>query len=122
MKIDGTTKIYGIMGKPVAHSLSPAMHNAAFEKLKLNNVYLAFEVAEVANAMKGFKALGICGVSVTIPHKQAVIPYLDAIDPVAEKIGAVNTLLLDGPHITGYNTDCRPVSERFCIRPNQNRD
>jgi shikimate dehydrogenase len=105
MKIDGTTKIYGIMGKPVAHSLSPAMHNAAFQKLELNNVYLAFEVADVANAMKGFRALGICGVSVTIPHKQAVIPHLDAIDPVAEKIGAVNTLLLDGPQITGYNTD-----------------
>ena len=105
MKIDGTTKKYGIMGKPVAHSLSPAMHNAAFQKLGLNNIYLAFEVEDVANAMKGFRALDIRGVSVTIPHKQAVMPHLDAIDPVAQNIGAVNTLFLKEKQISGYNTD-----------------
>ena len=105
MKVDGTTKIYGIMGMPVAHSLSPAMHNAAFQAQGLNKVYVAFEVTDVARALDGFRALGVGGVSVTIPHKQAVIPYLDAIDPIAQKIGAVNTLLIEDTHIRGYNTD-----------------
>jgi shikimate dehydrogenase len=105
MQVDGATKIYGIMGKPVSHSLSPAMHNAAFQKLGLNNIYVAFEVEDVAPALDGLRALGVCGVSVTIPHKQAVIPHLDAIDPVAQKIGAVNTLLIEDRHIRGYNTD-----------------
>ena len=105
MQIDGTTQIYGIMGKPVSHSLSPAMHNASFQELGLNNVYLPFEVADVARAMDGFRAIGVRGVSVTLPHKQAVIPHLDGIDPVTKNIGAVNTLLIDGKHIHGYNTD-----------------
>jgi shikimate dehydrogenase len=105
MQLDGATKIYGIMGKPVAHSLSPAMHNAAFQVCGLNSVYVAFEVTDVARALDGFRAIGVGGVSVTIPHKQAVIPHLDAIDPVAQKIGAVNTLLIDDMHIRGYNTD-----------------
>lgn len=105
MQIDGKTRLYGIMGKPVSHSLSPAMHNSAFEQIGLNNVYVAFEVADVARAMDGFRALGICGVSVTIPHKQAVLPHLDAIDPVAEKIGAVNTLVIEEGNIRGLNTD-----------------
>ena len=105
MPLDGATKIYGIMGNPVAHSLSPAMHNAAFQAHGMNKVYVAFEVKDVERALDGFRALGVGGVSVTIPHKQAVIPYLDAIDPVARKIGAVNTLLIEGMHIRGYNTD-----------------
>lgn len=105
MQIDAKTRLFGIMGKPVSHSLSPAMHNAAFQEIGLNNVYVAFEVADVAKALDGFRALGVCGVSVTIPHKQAVIPHLDAIDPVAEKIGAVNTLVINDRHIQGLNTD-----------------
>jgi shikimate dehydrogenase len=105
MQVDGATKLYGIMGKPVSHSLSPAMHNAAFQAQGLNKVYVAFEVTDVARALDGFRAIGVGGVSVTIPHKQAVIPYLDTIDPVARKIGAVNTLLIEGMHIRGYNTD-----------------
>jgi len=105
MQLDGATKIYGIMGNPVSHSLSPEMHNAAFQDLGLNKVYVPFEVVDVAHALDGFRAIGVCGVSVTIPPKQAVIPHLDAIDPVAEKIGAVNTLLIEGMHIRGYNTD-----------------
>ena len=87
MDIDGATKLYGIIGKPISHSLSPAMHNAAFQAHNLNNVYVAFEVTDVARALDGFRTLGVGGVSVTIPHKQAVIPHLDAIDPVAQKIG-----------------------------------
>lgn len=105
MPIDGTTEIYGIMGRPVAHSLSPAMHNAAFQALGLNKVYLPFAVENVAGAVAGFRALGVKGVSVTIPHKQAIISHLDSLDPLAEKIGAVNTLVLTGAHIHGLNTD-----------------
>jgi shikimate dehydrogenase len=105
MQIDAKTRIYGIMGKPVSHSLSPTMHNTAFQEIGLNNVYVAFEVEDVARALDGFRALGVCGVSVTIPHKQAVIPHLDAIDPVAEQIGAVNTLVINDRRIHGSNTD-----------------
>jgi len=105
MGIDGATELYGIIGNPVAHSLSPAMHNAAFQALGLNKVYVAFPVADVAGAMTGLRALGVKGASVTIPHKQAVIPFLDAIDPVAARIGAVNTLVVEEGIIRGLNTD-----------------
>jgi shikimate dehydrogenase len=105
MGIDGTTELYGIIGNPVAHSLSPAMHNAAFAALDLNKVYLSFVVQDVAQAMIGLRGLGIKGASVTIPHKQAVIEHLDSIDPVAEKIGAVNTLSITNGAIHGANTD-----------------
>lgn len=105
MPINGATELYGIIGNPVAHSLSPAMHNAAFAVLGLNKAYLPFPVQDVAGAMTGLRALGIKGASVTIPHKQAVIEYLDTIDPVAEKIGAVNTLIINDDKIHGANTD-----------------
>jgi shikimate dehydrogenase len=105
MQIDGKTRLYGIMGKPVSHSLSPAMHNAAFQEIGLNSVYVAFEVEDVARALDGFRFLDVRGVSVTIPHKQTVISHLDAIDSVAEKIGAVNTLVISDQHIEGFNTD-----------------
>lgn len=105
MTIDGATEIYGIMGMPVSHSLSPAMHNAAFRALRLNKVYVPFPVIDVPGALAGISALGIRGVSVTIPHKQAVIAGLDSIDPVAARIGAVNTLVLDQGKIHGHNTD-----------------
>jgi shikimate dehydrogenase len=105
MKIDGRTEIYGIIGRPVAHSLSPAMHNAAFAALGLNKVYLAFEVEDVAGALNGLRALGIRGASVTIPHKESVLPYLDEVDPVAAKIGAINTLICTEGRLRGLNTD-----------------
>ena len=105
MPVDGATELYGIMGNPVSHSLSPAMHNAAFQHLGLNKVYVPFATADVATAIQGFRALGVKGVSVTIPHKQAVIPELDGIDPVAAKIGAVNTLVINGARVYGCNTD-----------------
>ena len=105
MQLDGRTKVYGIMGKPVSHSLSPAMHNAAFQALGLNKVYVPFEVTDIPRALDGFRAIGVGGVSVTIPHKEAVMEYLDDIDPVARKIGAVNTLLIENTRIRGYNTD-----------------
>ncbi len=103
--IDGHTQLYGIMGNPVSHSLSPAMHNAAFAHNQLNAIYLPFEVEDVEGAMQGFRALGVRGVSVTIPHKQIVRRYVDDIDSVAAKIGAVNTLRFEDGHIQGVNTD-----------------
>ena len=107
--INGSTKIYGIMGNPVKHSLSPAMHNRAFAELGVNAVYLPFCVKDVTTAIKGMKAIGIHGLSVTIPHKELVIKELDEIDPVALKIGAVNTLHfveVDGINkVHGSNTD-----------------
>lgn len=107
--INGTTKLYGIIGNPVGHSLSPAMHNAAFAALGENRVYLPFPVQDVQAALAGLKALGIEGVSVTIPHKETVIPCLDRIDPVALAIGAVNTIEVrrEGEEtvLCGSNTD-----------------
>ncbi len=105
MVIKGSTELYGIIGNPVAHSLSPAMHNTAFQATGLDKAYVAFPVTDVQKALQGCLALGIKGLSVTIPHKQAVIEWLDTIDPVAEKIGAVNTLLFEDGKIHGMNTD-----------------
>jgi shikimate dehydrogenase len=102
---DGAAEVYGIMGWPVSHSLSPAIHNRAFRELALNKVYVPFPVQDVGAALDGFRATGVRGMSVTIPHKQAVIPFLDSIDPLAEKIGAVNTLLIKNGAIHGSNTD-----------------
>ncbi len=109
MQIDGKTAVYGILGNPVSHSLSPAMHNAAFAALAENRVYLPFETADIVSAVQGLRALNIRGASVTIPHKEAVIPQLDRIDPVALKIGAVNTIEVvstsQGKILQGSNSD-----------------
>ena len=94
MKIDLKTSIFGIIGYPLGHSLSPLMHNTAFRLRGLNAIYLFFETQEIENAIKGIKALGIKGVSVTIPYKSDVLPFLDRIDSLAENIGAVNTISL----------------------------
>src|SRR5512136_2456251 len=99
------TILCGIIGNPIEHSLSPAIHNAAFEHLGLDYIYLAFCVSDVAGAIQGMKALNIRGFSVTVPHKIEVIKYLDEIDPVAQQIGAVNTVVNDDGYLTGYNTD-----------------
>ena len=105
MIIDQQTTLYGVVGYPIGHSLSPTMHNAAFSAKGLNAVYLAFETSDLEGCLKGMKALGINGMSVTIPHKETVIPHLDSIDPVAKKIGAVNTLVIKDTAIHGLNTD-----------------
>ncbi len=105
MQPDAKTRLCGIIGNPVEHSLSPAMHNAAFERLGLNFAYLAFRVTDVEGAIRGVRALGLRGLSVTVPHKVAVIPCLDEIDPVARNIGAVNTVVNDDGRLKGYNTD-----------------
>jgi len=104
--IDTRTRLCALIGNPVEHSLSPAIHNAAFQHLGLNFAYVAFKVDDVEGALRGIRALtGIRGVSVTIPHKVAVLPYLDDIAPTARNIGAVNTIVSEGGTLTGYNTD-----------------
>jgi shikimate dehydrogenase len=103
--IDGQTKIFGILGRPVAHSLSPAMHNAAFRHLGINAAYVAFPVTDLPQAVAGLKGLGIGGVSVTIPFKEEVIPLIDELAPQAAKIGAVNTVVNRNGRLVGYNTD-----------------
>lgn len=106
MDINAHTQFCGVIGNPVEHSLSPAIHNAAFQKLGLNFVYLAFRVEAIGDAIKGLRALGnFRGASVTIPHKVAAVPFLDAIEPTARHIGAINTIVAVGETLTGYNTD-----------------
>lgn len=105
MKIDQYTNLYAVVGHPVRHSLGPVMHNTAFQSKGVNAVYLAFETTDIEGAIRGMKALGIRGMSVTIPHKTGVIPYLDDLDPLAEKIGAVNTIVNSEGCLIGYNTD-----------------
>ena len=107
MEITGKTKICGLIGDPVEHSMSPVMHNTAYEKLGLDYIYLPFRVApeQLEAAVDGLRALNVCGFNVTIPHKVAVIPMLDGLDPIAEKIGAVNTVVNTDDELRGYNTD-----------------
>jgi len=105
--IDATTKVVGVIGYPVSHSLSPQMHNSAFAYLGLNYVYLAWEVepAKLESAIEGVRGLGIVGLNVTIPHKEKVLNLVDELSEEAEMVGAVNTIHnLDGKLI-GYNTD-----------------
>jgi shikimate dehydrogenase len=104
--IDAQTKLYGIIGNPVQHSLSPILHNGAFKRLGWNAVYLVFEVKNLEEALRGIRGLGVRGVSVTIPFKTEVIPFLDKVKGLAKKIGAVNTIVNRGGKLIGYNTDC----------------
>jgi shikimate dehydrogenase len=106
-QITGTTKLLGVIGNPIAHSLSPVMHNAAIAKLGLDYLYAAFPVipANLATALDGFAAIGIVGCNVTIPHKQAVIPLLAEITPLAQAVGAVNTIWKTDKGWKGTNTD-----------------
>ena len=103
--INAHTELYGIIGNPVRHSLSPVIHNEAFRRMGLNAVYLAFEVNHLKEAMGGIRELGVRGLSVTIPFKTQILPYLDHIEGVAGKIRAVNTLAMEGQKLVGYNTD-----------------
>ena len=109
MTITGRTRLCAVIGDPVEHSLSPCIHNAAFKHLGLDYVYVAFRVRyeELEWAMQGVRSLGIRGLNVTMPHKIGVIRYLDHLDPEAELLGAVNTILNDDGALVGYNTDGR---------------
>ncbi len=106
-KITGKTKLLGVIGHPVEHSLSPVMHNAAIAQLGLDYIYLPFpiEPQNLEVAIAGFAAIGVVGFSVTIPHKQAIIPLLSEITPLAQTIGAVNTVSRQNNKWVGTNTD-----------------
>ena len=107
MSISGKTRLCGLIGDPVEHTMSPAMHNAAFRELGLDFLYVPFRVKreELGKAIAGMRALSIKGLNVTIPHKVAVLQFMDELDPLAEKIGAVNTIVNDDGLLKGYNTD-----------------
>lgn len=109
MTLSGSTTVVGVIGDPVSHSLSPAMHNAAFGRLGIDWVYVPFHVKpeHVETAVRSIVALGLRGFNVTVPHKVAVMQYLDEIDREARLIGAVNTIVNDGGRLVGYNTDGR---------------
>jgi len=104
-KINAKTKVCAVIGNPIEHSLSPAIHNAAFFAEGLNWVYVAFRVEDLKSAIAGIRSLGIVGVSVTIPHKIEIIRYLDEIDSTAEGIGSVNTIINRDGILKGYNSD-----------------
>lgn len=111
--VRGSTRVVGIFGDPVAHSLSPAMHNAAFSALGLDWVYVPFLVPPVrlADAVRALPALGIAGVNVTVPHKEAVIAYLDGCSELAREVGAVNTIVQRHDRLWGENTDVYGVRQ-----------
>ncbi|TAN43529.1 MAG: shikimate dehydrogenase [Nitrospirae bacterium] len=105
--IKGTTKIIGIFGWPVEHTKSPAMHNAAFAHLGLDYCYVPFSVRpeDLRSAVDGIRALGLSGVNITVPHKEAVVPFLDEVAEDASCIGAVNTVKNENGILKGHNTD-----------------
>ncbi len=107
MGVKATTNIYGIFGHPVKHSLSPDMHNSAFNTLGLNSVYVAFDIApdNIEEATRAIRVMGIKGINITIPHKQTIIPFLDEVSPDAKLTGAVNTVKNDNGKLWGFNTD-----------------
>ncbi|HXX72479.1 MAG TPA: shikimate dehydrogenase [Candidatus Acidoferrales bacterium] len=105
--ISGSTLVYGLIGDPVDHSLSPAMHNAAFRSLGLNAVYLAFRVrdGDLGQAVQGLKSLNVRGFNVTTPHKMGMLRYLDEVETKSAEIGSINTVKKEAALLTGFNTD-----------------
>lgn len=100
-------KLYGVIGDPIAQSMSPLMHNHEFQQLGMNAYYQPFHILEneLKTAIEGMKVIGIAGFNVTSPHKTTIIPFLDSIDPLAQAIGAVNTVVRENGEFRGYNTD-----------------
>ena len=105
--IQGTTQIYGVIGEPISHSLSPSLHNPAFAALEIDAVYVTFRVSpsSLRDALRGLLALNVQGINVTVPHKSEVFQYVDEVTDTARKIGAVNTLRNDSGYWIGENTD-----------------
>ena len=126
MEVKATTDIYGIFGHPVKHSLSPDMHNSAFNTLGLNSVYVAFDIypESIEEAARAIRVMGIRGINITIPHKQTIIPYLDEVSPDAKLTGAVNTVKNENGRLLGYNTDVggflRAIREDLDFSPEGN--
>lgn len=119
-EITGHTRLTALLGSPVAHSISPQMHNEAFRQLGLDYVYLAFDVRpeHIKEAFDGLKAIGIHGFNLTMPLKTAILPYLDEFTPAARLTGAVNTVYLQNGHYVGHTTDgtgyMRSVADAGC--------
>jgi shikimate dehydrogenase len=107
LNINGQTKLVGLIGYPVEHSLSPVMHNSAFAALNLNWCYVPLPVPpeRLGEAVAGLRAFGFVGANVTVPHKQAVMCFLDEVTPEAQAIGAVNAIVVSEERTIGYNTD-----------------
>jgi len=116
MQINGYTRTCGLFGNPVEHTMSPAIHNTLAEAFSENLVYVPFRVPEgkVGDAVRGAWAMNLLGVNVTVPYKSQVIPYLEELDPLAEKIGAVNTLVRTETGFKGYNTDMPGLYRAMC--------
>lgn len=116
MEINGYTRTCGLIGNPVEHTMSPAIHNTLADAMGENLVYVPFRVPEnsVKEAVEGAWALNLLGCNVTVPYKSAVLPYLKEIDPLAEKIGAVNTLVRTDSGFRGYNTDMPGLYRAMC--------
>lgn len=116
-RVSRATRIYGVIGNPIGHSLSPQQLNAAFAACEIDAIYLPFLVEDLADFVASIVPMGIKGFSVTIPHKEQIIKYLDRCDPLAEKIGAVNTVAVRGAgKLYGYNTDYIGVLEALKSR------
>ena len=105
--VDVNTKLVGLLGNPLGHSFSPAMHNRAFEKLGLNFFYMPIEVApeNLKDVARGISKMNFAGYNVTVPHKIRIMEHLDHIDDLARGIGAVNTITIQDGVATGHNTD-----------------
>lgn len=116
MIIDGHTRTCGVIGNPVEHTMSPAIHNTLAEAMGENLVYVPFHVFEgnVEDAVKGAYALNLLGCNVTVPYKSQVIPHLKELDPLAEQVGAVNTLVRTEGGFKGYNTDMPGLYRAMC--------
>jgi shikimate dehydrogenase len=116
MEINGHTRTCGLIGNPVEHTMSPVIHNTLAQETGENLTYVPFHVADgrVEDAVKGAWALNLLGLNVTVPYKSDVIPYLSDIDPLAEKIGAVNTLVRTESGFKGYNTDMPGLYRAMC--------
>jgi shikimate dehydrogenase len=107
MTISGKTQVFAVIGDPITHSLSPIIHNAAFEHLSLNMIFLAFRVTpdQLEHAIKGVRALGIRGLNVTMPHKNSVTMFLDEAEAAVKFLHAANTILNQDGRLRGFNTD-----------------
>ena len=113
MKINGKTKVYGLVGHPVVHSLSPLIQNTVFRELGINAAYVVFDVTDLSRAVEGIRGLSIEGVNITIPWKHEVLSFLDEITETARLSGAVNTVVRNGKRLTGTNTDVSGLIRLF---------
>lgn len=115
MSVGNRTKLVGIIGYPIRHSLSPVMHNAAFESMGLDFCYIPLEVEprRIRPAVNALRSLGFCGFNVTVPHKRRIMALLDRLTPEARLIGAVNTVEIRRGRLIGHNTDGRGFLRAF---------